>query len=340
MILFFTCIFLFLILFILFNILLEIRDTSEKFDSESKIKVCCNHDEENGNRGLIDMFSQYLPKNKKILISGSFIDSDEKVEKIRSFKGLKILFVSEPIEWFFKPGYELYQKGMFDIVIGCVSNMITLNPHRNKIIKHIKYPIYLFSPLLSSSSVFEDVNRMVKEVKEDDLSKKKFCSLINTHDRGNTRTGIYKKLLQIGDITCPSKLFNNVSNEELNRVGKVEYGKKFIFSICPENVDVKDASLKGYVTEKIMDACLSGCIPIYFGKMDEVDLRIFNKNRILFYNPSDQGSVQKVFDKVKSLMNNREELLTFYKQEVFLNTATETVEMIKNNLKYQLELLH
>ena len=85
---------------------------------------------------------------------------------------------------------------------------------------------------------------------------------------------------------------------------------------------------------------MSGCIPIYFGKMDEVDLRIFNKNRILFYNPSDQGSVQKVFDKVKSLMNNREELLTFYKQEVFLNTATETVEMIKNNLKYQLELLH
>jgi hypothetical protein len=310
----------------------ELFNTTEK----NKIKVCCNHDVETNSISLLNTFEPYLPKNKKIFIAGSFIKDETHVENIRRFKGLKILYVSEPIEFFFKEAYNLYQEGIFDIVIGCVENQTIVVG--NKLIKHIKYPLYLFNETLKTTpTIFEEVNKMVKNQTKTTLKSKKFCSLINNHDKGNTRTNIYKKLVSIGEITCPSKLFNNCSNEELNRIGKVEYGKNFLFSICPENFDVK---LKGYITEKIIDACLSGCIPIYFGNMDSADLLIFNKKRILNYNPFDNKSINDVVQKINFLMSNEDELLEFYRQDVFLPTALKSIKNMESNLKNQLELIN
>ena len=89
--------------------------------------------------------------------------------------------------------------------------------------------------------------------------------------------------------------------------------RKFKFNICPENYST---SIKGYITmnlskqswdkelfsgtlveentEKIMNCCLVGAIPIYFGSFNDIYSKIFNKNRILFYNPDDIDSIEKI----------------------------------------------
>ena len=60
----------------------------------------------------------------------------------------------------------------------------------------------------------------------------------------------------------------------------------------PESPDSGGA---GYVTEKIMDCCISGCIPIYCGKLDNIDKNIFNIKRILFYESDNELSLNNCF---------------------------------------------
>jgi hypothetical protein len=109
----------------------------------------------------------------------------------------------------------------------------------------------------------------------------------------------------------------------VNRIGNPEYIKHFIFNICPENFG---ASHSGYITEKLMNACLGGAIPIYYGDLDKLDERIFNKARILFVNPN---NLMGLYNSLKELMSDSTKLVAFYKQDVFMHGAYEvmTVEM-------------
>ena len=143
--------------------------------------------------------------------------------------------------------------------------------------------------------------------------------MINSHDNWNVRTKIYNELVKINDIECPGKLFNNTSNEKLNSVGKSIYLNDFLFNVCSEN-SLSD-EIKGYITEKIADSCLSGSIPIFCGYFDKEDEKIFNKNRIIFYDYKSEKSIKKAIDKINFLLNNTNELIKFYKQNPFENTA-------------------
>jgi len=77
---------------------------------------------------------------------------------------------------------------------------------------------------------------------------------------------------------------------------------------------------------------MGGAIPIYCGRFDEIDEKIFNKNRILFYNSKDKKSLIQVYEKVKELMDDKEKLKDFYQQNVFMDSAYDTVQEINNNL--------
>ena len=99
-----------------------------------------------------------------------------------------------------------------------------------------KFPLYIPHIDYKDKSLFSDVNNYVKNC---DTKIKKFCCLINRHDMKNTRTSIYNSLKEIDTINCPSNLFNNCSNEELNNIGNKEYIKKYKFNICPEKLFYK-----------------------------------------------------------------------------------------------------
>jgi hypothetical protein len=264
---------------------------------------------------------QYVNKNNEyidFLISGPFINNEDYNYIFSSNCKNKILYISEPIE-INKPYhlcYELFQKNIFDIIIGCA----------NQISNKIKFPLYINFILDKEKHFFDEMNQYVKNC---DIKNKKFCALINTHDTWNTRIAIYNKLKELGHISCPSNLLNNCSNDELNKLGNSNYLKTFLFNICSENTLTK---VDGYITEKIVHCCNGGAIPIYCGWFDDIDEKIFNKKRLLFYDPKDEKSLENVFLKVKELMNDKDKLSDFYRQDIYMDNAYETIQKMNINL--------
>jgi hypothetical protein len=255
-----------------------------------------------------------------VLIIGSSITYEEH-ENTKHYRGLRILFLTEPISKLelCQITNEMFEKNIYNYVIGCISNNFEKG--------WIKYPIYKYT-FLHKENTFNEVNEYVKTC---DINDKKVGFMANRHDWGNTRAPIYILISQFAFIDCPGKLLNNCSNEEINTIGNVEYAKKYLFNICSENFI--DSSQPGYITEKIMNACLGGAIPIYFGELDDVDERIFNRNRILFLNDE---NTHEIAEKVKRLIINRSnskasiqqvgsELEKFYRQPVFMETAYEAI---------------
>jgi hypothetical protein len=170
---------------------------------------------------------------------------------------------------------------------------------------------------------------MVWIILKNQVFSKQIICLINSHDIKNSRKSIYNSLVSKGiNIVCPGKLFNNASNEELNSIGKQEYLKKFIFNICPENTKTLP---NGYITEKLLECCKSGCIPIYCGSFDDIDEKIFNKDRIIFYDYESEESIQNCCLKVIKLLKKKKKLEHFYKQPPFMDTAYNTLINLENN---------
>lgn len=249
-------------------------------------------------------------ENAEILFIGSFVN-ETMYNTIKSLNCKKILYITEPVGMrIHRFAFNLLRDNMVDFVFGCY--------YPNK------YPLYANN--ITDADIFTSVNNYVKNC---DLNKE-FCALINRHDNFNTRTPIYNRLIKIDTIICPSKLFNNCGNGELNKIGNSEYLKKFKFNICPEN---KKPTFNGYITEKLMNACLGGAIPIYYGHFDEEDAKIFNKNRILFYDPLNNQSIDNVENKIKHLLSDSSEFENFYRQDVFCDTAYETIIGFENNIK-------
>ena len=255
--------------------------------------------------------------NIDILLCGSFINIDE-YNKIKNLNCYKILYISEPIEKnnIYIYTLDLINNNGFNLIFGCINN----NNFENK----FKYPLYYFY-FNYKNDIFNIVNNYVKNCN----LNKEFCCLINNHDSWNTRTPIYNKLSLINKITCPSKLLNNCSNYELNNIGNIEYIKKFLFNICSENCIT---NIKGYITEKLLNCCLGGAIPVYCGWFDDIDNKIFNKNRIFFYDYDDKNSLNNIFIKINELIEDKNKLKEFYSQDVFVESAYETLNILENNL--------
>jgi len=84
---------------------------------------------------------------------------------------------------------------------------------------------------------------------------------------------------------------------------------------------------------------LGGAIPIYAGNFDDIDGKIYNKKRFLFYDSYDENSIIDLENKILFLLHNREEFEKFYRQEVFLDTAEETIIELKNRLDNKIDEL-
>jgi hypothetical protein len=250
-------------------------------------------------------------EESNVLMIGNFVQEYE-MPLIINYPGIRIMYIGEPINdfSFCKLASLLFKNNACHYYIGCISN---------KPGKCIKYPFYW-----SKTTDFKGVNDYVATCS---IARKDICTLINRHDPGNTRTPITKELSKYINVVCPGKLFNNCSNEELNRIGNVEFLKKYVFNICSENFG---ASHPGYISEKIMNCCLGGAIPIYFGELDEIDKRVFNSDRILFLNHS---NVNQIVEKVIYMLKNPDILMAFYKQPVFLNSAQDAMDEIENGIR-------
>jgi hypothetical protein len=246
---------------------------------------------------------------------------------------VRVLYLSEPVQYFYPDCYFLINEKYFDYIFGSIED----NTKKN----YIKFPYYTlyynyignrdYSKLIynnNDNSFYDNINEYVKNTNI--FGKYNFC-LINSHDCSCTRKLIYDKINTKYKVVCPGMLFNNTSNTELNTIGKYEYLKVFLFNICPENYN-HELELKGYITEKLLESCKSGCIPIFNGYFDDIDEKIFNKNRIIFLNDFSEKSLNEMFNLVDNLLTNPEKLELFYRQPVFNNNSHEIVTKMENNI--------
>lgn len=185
----------------------------------------------------------------------------------------------------------------------------------------------MFSPESSENEIIE----RVKELNTIKTNPQKDCVLIASHDKWNTRKPIYKDLKSILEITCAGKWKNNT--EELWKKysnDKVTYLKNFKFNICPENTNSQ-----GYVTEKIFEAFLGGCILIYYGSDNNPEPDILNKDAILFWEMNSKND--NLINEVKKILANRYYYDIFAKQPKFsihgANYVIEKFKELKKKLK-------
>jgi len=257
----------------------------------------------------------YDYENADIVLIGSFGYNEEMFERIR---GKKLLYITEPLQHLYNNVKK--DNSPFDVIFGCVKN----NHQKN----HFKFTFAFFHFFpFTEEKLNKRLNDTNKHVESCEIPSE-YCSLINSHDRTNIRSPAYNVLKNFGHISCPGNLLNNCSSEEVDRIGKHEYIKRFKFDICSENT----LNLDGYLTEKLIDSCLGGAIPIYAGNFDEIDAKIFNPNRILFYDYSEE-SIQFIESIVEHLMNDKVAFEEFYRRPVFMESAGETILTLKKELQ-------
>lgn len=271
-------------------------------------------------------FKKYTGSNILVVDIRLYKSEYEWIFEIPDLKPM--LFITEPIHHFGYFGgaseysYKAFNENKFAYIFGCINH----DPKNGR----YKYPLYMFIPEFDfkNRDYYNQINNNVKNTNMTQLAAKRFNVLINRWDLG-TRESIFQHLKTLGHIDCPGKAFNNCSNEELNRIGKIQYLQNYQFNICSENTD--NDNVPGYITEKLMQCCLGGAIPIYAGSFDEYDAKILNRNRILFYNSNDVKSIEYTFYKVKFLLQNPDLLLCFYNQPIFCDTAYDTVQELCND---------
>ena len=158
-----------------------------------------------------------------------------------------------------------------------------------------------------------------KILKYYNISNNKTFIIISRHGQG-ARTNICNNLSKLNiKIDYAGKWRNNViqcRTDGNHHIHKFNYLKKYTYNICPEN-----SIYDGYCTEKLFDALITGCIPIYWG--DTIDDKYFNKEKILYYDNNFKKNLNK--------MNNN--INEYLKLNPFSNDFYENIKIKELELK-------
>jgi len=240
---------------------------------------------------------------------------------------IKIGYITEDMNRFTGIFRKIQEKTYFDMVIGNINYI--------KSSKFCKHPLYVNSQ--NHRELCKDkINSVNHKILNKDTSKLKFCSIVASHDMYGNRMPIVNILSKIGFVECPGKMNNNVSSFDDEGLTKQEYIEQFIFNICPEN----HMGHEGYTSEKLTDAIFAGCIPIYYGRTDdELDIKIFNQERIIRYNPSSKESMEQCYNKIKEIIDNPDKLEKIYKLNPFNPQAEIVIENYFDDLKKKFKKL-
>lgn len=109
-----------------------------------------------------------------------------------------------------------------------------------------------------------------------DFSEKKLCAMIASAKTSSLPESLYRERFQVieffthqglGDFDLYGPGWEGTPNWRGIIPGKWEVLKQYRFSFCYENV----GNTPGYLTEKIFDSMVAGCVPIYWGAPDITD---------------------------------------------------------------------
>ena len=229
-----------------------------------------------------------------------------------NFEGKKIFYTAEDVEHRFSKlnlYYGDYRLKYVDLAMGfgeCDND------------KYLRFPFWILTTFDPCSSE-DDIVKRIKEINGSRYEKYDECVLINKHDKKGTRNMIYQDVKDILNVKCAGPWKNN-TDELWNKYNndKLLYLKRFKFNICPENDNTVN-----YVTEKLFDAFICGCIPLYYGSFNNPEPGLINKDAVIFWN--DNGKNEDNIELVKDLNNSDKLYNDFINQTKLTDKAAEYV---------------
>lgn len=202
---------------------------------------------------------------------------------------------------------------------------------------YLRFPLWLLE-MFPPQSTANDIKRIceVLNFQKHSNNRNRFCALVSGN-RGSDdpgailRTQIVQQLNQISSVDCAGKLLHN-TDELKERFGdnKSEYIKQYRFYICPEN-----ASVEGYVTEKLFHCIGSGCIPIYWGACGNPEPDVLNHDAILFWQKD--GNNESLLKQISELESNQNLYREFFEQPRLQPNAWQVVVNYFNSLEQHID---
>ena len=181
--------------------------------------------------------------------------------------------------------------------------------------RYLRFPLWILE-MFPPESTEQDIRRICDQLRHqqwDASVRSRFCALVSGNrgpdDPGaQRRTRLVESLNSIASVDCAGKLLHNTDELKNNyNDNKAEFLKQYKFYICPEN-----ASVEGYVTEKVFHAIGSGCIPIYWGANGNPEPDVLNRDAILFWDPDGDNST--LLRQIAELQNNDRTYREFFEQ--------------------------
>ena len=257
-------------------------------------------------------------KNRKITTPLTFFSIDGYRWFINFFKGKKVFFTGEYLhQGCFDKRWQQYADHcveQVDLSLG-FDDIV----HKN----YLRFPLWIMY-FVQPEMNFEQLEKKIAAINNPNYrlnsNRTRFTCQISHHDKNGIRKKLIDLCNNIDKVACAGNFMNTTTelHSEYND-DKQLYLKNFKFNICPENV-----SAKGYVTEKILDAIVGGCIPIYWGGEEKksVEPDIINPKAFLYY---EKGKEQELLLQIKELWEDEEKYFEFIQQPPFMPKAAEII---------------
>ena len=142
------------------------------------------------------------------------------------------------------------------------------------------------------------------------LSKKKFCNrVVSNPDAAGLRDEMYRELCKYKMVDSGGKFRNNVGGPVAD---KIAFEKDYRLTLAFEN-----SSMRGYITEKILQAFAGDTIPIYWGNPDAASE--FNPDA--FINCMDYPDIPSMIDRIREVWENDDEYLRMIKAPIAVENS-------------------
>ena len=206
----------------------------------------------------------------------------------RQFTGVRIFFTGEPA----RPDFRAC-----DYSISCAA---VDDP------RHLQLPFYVAygppEPLIKEPA---EAGRIL-------AAKTRFCSfVVSGHNRRKNRNRLefFEKLSRYKRVDSGGRFVNNIGGPiPGGSAGKIAFLRDYKFNIAFEN-----AALPGYTTEKLYEAMVARCLPIYWG--DPLIAQSFNPRS--FLNQADYPSAEALIERIIALDRDDALYLEYARQPYF-----------------------
>lgn len=191
--------------------------------------------------------------------------------------------------------------------------------------------LWIFDPVIDKDRIAERVDYINRSRN----TGKYECSVIARHDNWNMRAPIYEALKDKISILCAGQWNNNTNILwDEYKDDKIKFLNNCKFTICAENEDTPD-----YVTEKLFEAFLGGCVPIYAGGASNPEPGVVNPEAVLLWERGNKENNDAVVKKVCELNANEALYAEFLSRTKLLPYTVDYVYDTFLQLKKRLEAL-